>query len=596
MNFRDAATQYHAAGLKIIPFWSRPDGSKIFPPEYAKYRDAQTAEDIARLFAGDCDGVCLLCTDGVEAIDVDTKHDPTGKIRGQLIDAFDAADFKMAGVVQRTKSDGLHMIYRCPAPEGNRKLARRKGEKEAMIETRGKGGLLFIAPTPGYEVLSGTLFSIPEVSQEDRDELIKICAHMDEPDAVQFSENVSAQAKTISGKKPWEAFDESTSVLGMMEGYGWRQIGKAGDYVRLNRPGAKHSRGIDGSVIVNANLFYPFTSSEQFEPNKAYGPAAVYAIMEHGGNFSAAAKALYQKGFGDRIERKEEIKKQLPQLIERVEATRYDVNTRHVEQKPLLKFHDAGKIWPIAGRGMLGVFTGHEKSGKSFVLSCISAAGLKGSSEVLNFGLDRDGGKILLFDTEQSGYFFNRTQARIHRMAGYETNCQHYAAYHLRPLTADERMEVIEYYIYNTPGVSVVIIDGYVDLAKDYNDLTEVQSIVGRLMKWSDERQVLIMGVLHVNKGDGKIRGHFGSELKNKCDFIIHSVKTEDNRYTVSNPTGRYMSFTAFDFTRDDEGLPVYNPFESTAFSPQFPTTAQTHGPALPATARPNINDEQIPF
>src|SRR5690606_1716115 len=237
-------------------------------------------------------------------------------------------------------------------------------------------------------------------------------------------------------------------------------------------------------------------------------------------------------------------------------------------------------------------------SGKSFVLSCISAAGLKGSGEVLNFGLDRDGGKILLFDTEQSGYFFNRTQARIHRMAGYETNCQHYAAYHLRPLTADERMEVIEYYIYNTPGVSVVIIDGYVDLAKDYNDLTEVQSIVGRLMKWSDERQVLIMGVLHVNKGDGKIRGHFGSELKNKCDFIIHSVKTEDNRYTVSNPTGRYMSFTAFDFTRDDEGLPVYKPFESTALSPQFPTanTAPAPSPAFPPTARPDIDNEDIPF
>lgn len=594
MNFRDAATQYHAAGLKVIPFWTRADSSKIFPPEYAKFRDSQTAEDIARLFAGDCDGICLLCTDGIEAIDVDTKHDPTGKIRGQIIDAFDAFDFKMQGVVQRTKSDGLHMIYRCPAPDGNRKLAKRRGEKESMIETRGRGGLLFITPTPGYEILSGTLFSIPTVTQEERDFLINMCAHFDEPDPVQFVEKVSPAAKTVTGKKPWEAFDECTDILDMMGGYGWKVISRTADYVRLNRPGAKHSRGIDGSVIVNANLFYPFTSSEQFAPNKAYGPASVYAILEHNGDFSAAAKALYQKGFGDRIEkadRIEQVRKELPSLVQRVEASRFDVNAKRVEPKSILRFIEEGKEMPVAGRGMLGVFTGHEKSGKSFVLSCITAAGIRGN-EVLNFTLDRDSGKILLFDTEQSEPFFWWTQARIHRMAGYESNPPHYAAYHLRPLSADERMEVIEYYIYNTPGVSVVFIDGFVDLANDYNDLREVQGIVGRLMKWSDERKVLIMGVLHVNKGDGKIRGHFGSELKNKCDFIIHSLKTEDNRYTVSNPTGRYRSFDAFEFTRDEEGLPVYQ--QSNLISTQFPTVAPSWNPAqVPAASR---DDKDVPF
>ena len=214
---------------------------------------------------------------------------------------------------------------------------------------------------------------------------------------------------------------------------------------------------------------------------------------------------------------------------------------RPPEPKPLLKF-----IGPadrhIGGRGMIGIFTGHEKSGKSFVASCIAASGLKGGREVLNFSLDLDGGKMLWFDTEQSGFFFHKTQERIHRMAGQPGNTGYYDAFHLRKMSAAERLEVVEHFIYNTPALSVVMIDGFVDLMKDYNDLEAVQEYVGRLMKWSDERQVLIMGVLHVNKGDGKIRGHIGSELKNKCDFIINTAR-EESQFTISNPTSRYLLF-----------------------------------------------------
>lgn len=597
MNYLSAALEYHAAGLKVIPFYTRPDGSKSFPPDYAKYREGQTAEQIKNLFTADSAGICLLCTDGIEAVDVDVKHDPRAAIRRDMIAAMDEFGFNPPRVVQITKSGGAHLIYRCPEPAGNQKLAKRRGEKEAMIETRGKGGLLFIAPTPGYNIISGSLFDIPAISQGDRDYLIRICRHFDEPDPVEFSAALRPEAQKLPGMKPWDAFDAATDILELMQRYGWRVVSKSADYIRLNRPGAKHSRGVDGSIIVGKNIFYPFTSSTEFEPNHGYGPAAVYAIMEHRGNFSDAAKALYRQGYGDRIDKAAEAKAQLPTLIEKVEGTRFDVSTRIIEKKALLSYV-GDKMYPVAGRGMIGVFTGHEKSGKSFVASCIAASAIAGGQERLNFSLDLDGGKMLWFDTEQSGYFYHKTQARAHRIAGVEHNVRHYHAYHLRPLSPTERIEVIEYYIYNTPGLSVVMIDGFVDLAKDYNDLTEVQELVGRLMRWSDEKQVLILGVLHVNKGDGKIRGHFGSELKNKCDVIIHAQQGEPNNYQVTNPTSRYAAFPSLAFSRDDEGLPVYKASDNAiqpTISSQFP--ARQPAPEFkPAAVVANRAEDDIPF
>jgi acetamidase/formamidase len=84
------------------------------------------------------------------------------------------------------------------------------------------------------------------------------------------------------------------------------------------------------------------------------------------------------------------------------------------------------------------------------------------------------------------------------------------------------------------------------------------QEYIDTLLQWSDELNILLLGVLHINKGDGKVRGHLGSELKNKCDFIVNVAKDENKTYTVSNPTCRYGEWPTFYFTRDEQGFPVY--------------------------------------
>ena len=179
-TYLDTALRYHAAGLRVIPFSTDVDGKKVFPNGYAKYRDVQTEAQVRDLFARPSEGVAILCTDGMEVIDIDVKHDPKGSIADDLLASMEAFGVHAAGVVQKTKSGGFHLIYRCPAPDGNQKLARRLRQKEAMIETRGPGGLIFVCPSPGYEIVSGDITNIPQIAQEDRDLLLRVCRHFDE--------------------------------------------------------------------------------------------------------------------------------------------------------------------------------------------------------------------------------------------------------------------------------------------------------------------------------------------------------------------------------------------------------------------------------
>ena len=114
----------------------------------------------------------LTGVQGIEAVDIDVKHDPEKQIGKKYMEWV---NLQMSGsealkncVVQKTKSDGWHLIYRTHIHEGSQKLAYLEGGTEAVIETRGQGGLLFVAPTPGYEVKRGSLKDIRMIEDKGR--------------------------------------------------------------------------------------------------------------------------------------------------------------------------------------------------------------------------------------------------------------------------------------------------------------------------------------------------------------------------------------------------------------------------------------------
>lgn len=618
MNFLPTAIEYHDAGLKVIPFYHREGGGVRFP-SWEKYRESQSREDIEELFSANAAGIALLCTDGIEAIDIDVKHDPKKVITSQYLENLKTS---VAGtkafqrcVIQRTKSGGWHLIYRTNKPEGNQKLTYRADSKEAVIETRGEGGLLFIAPSPGYEVKSGTLTAIGHLTPGERDVFFRCASELNErqeaePEAPKPI-NTAPQAPA-EGKSPGDDYNIRHTVLDTAQRYGWTVVGRAGQVIRLNKPGSSHKRDIHASIVrtkAGEERFYPFTTATAYDPEKCYSAFGMYAVEEHRGDFSAAARALAGQGYGDRLpaqapavqQQVEQAREELPAILQDVMASRFDYDAEIKEEDTIFHYYGPNeRKYKIGGFGQIGVFTGHEKSGKSFVLGCLASAAISGKPS-LNFEMDLRGRKMIWFDTEQSLFFYQWTQKRIHGMAGKRQNLPYYQAYHLRKYTPAERIAIIEHLVYHEKNLGVVVIDGIVDLLMNYNDLPEVQGVVQRLMKWTDELNIMLLSVLHVNKGDGKIRGHIGTEIKNKCDFAINVAKTSENEYRISNPTGRHASFPGFEFSRNEEGLPIYD--DNTPIGGAFPTRRKAEEqqaeapatPAIPASSRPGL-DEDIPF
>lgn len=249
-------------------------------------------------------------------------------------------------------------------------------------------------------------------------------------------------------------------------------------------------------------------------------------------------------------------------LIASVKGTKFDMSVTTELPEPILKVWSEGKLRPVAGRGMMGVISGSFKSGKSYVLASILSSHLKGGQEVLNFELSSKK-KFIWFDTEQSNYFFQMTQRRIHMMAGLDHNVDNlYIAYHLRKYNAKQRLLAIKYILEEVKGeLDGLVIDGYVDLMKDFNSLEESRDFMDELMFWTQDQNILLLGVLHLNKGDGKLRGHLGSETLNKFDFGIKVAQPKRNIYDIENIFGRFSTFETFSFSRKEDdpyGLPVY--------------------------------------
>ncbi|GEM53087.1 hypothetical protein EB1_28770 [Empedobacter brevis NBRC 14943 = ATCC 43319] len=129
----------------------------------------------------------------------------------------------------------------------------------------------------------------------------------------------------------------------------------------------------------------------------------------------------------------------------------------------------------------------------------------------------------------------------------------------MREYPTKERISIIEYALSKYAGrIGLVIIDGIRDLVYDINNATEATEITGKLMKWSQELNIHIHTVLHLNKGDDNTRGHLGTELNNKAESILQVTKSDlDANYsTVAPKFIRDIEFEPFTFYIDD-GLPV---------------------------------------
>jgi len=181
--------------------------------------------------------------------------------------------------------------------------------------------------------------------------------------------------------------------------------------------------------------------------------------------------------------------------------------------------------------GTLGNFSlviGKAKSRKSFFINIAVSTAISKNVLLEQFKgcLPNDKNKVLYFDTEQGKYHVQLALKRICKQTGIDRP-RNLEVYHLRSKTPQERLKLIETAIENTPDAGFIVIDGIKDLVTSINDEEQATMISSKLLKWTEEKNVHILTVLHQNKSDNNARGHIGTELINKAETVLSVTKAE---------------------------------------------------------------------
>jgi len=317
---KQAAQAYLDAGLCVLP--ARLAEKRPAVGAWRQYqRRLPTQAELDAWFANDRDALCIVAGEvsgKAELIDFDN--------RGELFDRWcEKVRAAKPGLLERlvlskTQNDGRHAAYRYEADVcGNLKLAQRcdeDGQISTLIETRGEGGLFLCAPTEGYELLQGDLADLPVLTAEERDILLHAAWELNEyiPPAVNGPPPTAARGPTsapvakgaassavgptATGLRPGDDFNARGDVRATLAQHGWVRT-REGENEYWRRPGKETGMSATLKECSNGWAFYVFSSNAApFEAGESYSPFAVYTLLEHGGDWELAARALREQGYG----------------------------------------------------------------------------------------------------------------------------------------------------------------------------------------------------------------------------------------------------------------------------------------------------------
>lgn len=311
----EATQAAYRAGLCVLPV--AEDGTK--KPDCTSWdqwkRERPSPEEMGAWFgAATRMGFGLLCgrvSGGLECFEFDDR--PT-------YDSFldfarqtglrDLVDRIERGYVEDTPNGGAHWLYYCAAVTGSTKLARRpRGDDErrdeddgvqVLIETRGEGGFVIVAPSNGkvhpsgraYQLRSGSFESIATITPDERESLFELARTFDEmprPEA-----RPAVPKNCVSGDRPGDHFNRDAKWNDVLTPHGWTLVCERGGEQYWRRPGKAF--GISATTnFAGSDLLKVFSTSTPFDAEHTYSKFAAYVVLGHGGDFHAAAKELAAK-------------------------------------------------------------------------------------------------------------------------------------------------------------------------------------------------------------------------------------------------------------------------------------------------------------
>lgn len=330
---RAAARRYAAAGRSIFPLISRDQPLFQWKPyQSQRASDEQLCEWYGN---GRRLGIAIICGAisggdgyGLEALDAE------GRAAHLLPEIRDQYEEQHPGVWERlpmvdTPGGGTHSVYLSPIIEPGRKLATRpafdadgkpilleksgKQKSDTWIETRAEGNYVCAPPSPAsihpsgrhYQMRAGDYCDLPRLTPDERNDLLMICASYHEPLLDEESEkHQRKQSGQSSGTRPGDDFNMRADWRAILEPHGWRFIGHRSDGVGLwQKPLSSDPRQCHATTGHLGDWLYVFSTATNLPHEKALSKFGAYALLNHAGNFEAAARDLSAQGYGEQRER-----------------------------------------------------------------------------------------------------------------------------------------------------------------------------------------------------------------------------------------------------------------------------------------------------
>lgn len=289
------------AELCIIPV--KPNGSKSpSVPSWKTYQQRKpTLAELTGWFGGNYQpGVAIIAgrvSGNLEILDFDATE-----VANQFVDLLEetAPELLAKLVAVGTPSGGLHLFYRCPTIAGNQKLAQAEagGKIETLIETRGEGGYVLTINSPlachpsgkPYVLLRGQLTSIPTITEAEREVLLDCARSFNQ--VVKAHQRVNHVAQPTNGHlTPGQRFNQAGNVRGLLEKHGWRYLRPGAQGELWARPGVNHT---SATLYPDGGLYVFSSNASPLDSGRVYSPFSLYGLLEHQGDFKAAAKTLGQ--------------------------------------------------------------------------------------------------------------------------------------------------------------------------------------------------------------------------------------------------------------------------------------------------------------
>ncbi|PTU56711.1 hypothetical protein DBB34_07945 [Sphaerisporangium cinnabarinum] len=330
-NVLAAALELHAAGYSVLPI--RADGSKAPAVQWKPYITMRADEAQVRAWFDGTDHGLAVVQGAVSG------RAELVELEGRAVDALPdlaalARDTGLgdlwarlgAGWVERSPSGGFHWHYRLTDNDtvpGNTKLARRPSTPDelatapgariqVLAETRGEGGYVVVAPTPGAHHPSGQPWvrlvggptTAPVLTRDERDAFHALLRTLNaqDPAAETTASAPLAPHDPTAGITPGDDYENRTDWADLLIPHGWTLSHTHGRTRYWIRPGKKRGQGLSATTghADDRDRLYVFTSSTEFEPEVPYTKLGALAVLEHDGDHTAAAKALHDRGFGQR--------------------------------------------------------------------------------------------------------------------------------------------------------------------------------------------------------------------------------------------------------------------------------------------------------